>query len=164
MGNVEYIRNVNDLISLDGDAFLRACYRTILQRDIDPMGCDYYSGLMYKGFGKSRIIYDICHSSECARLDVELPGLKKLIWGCRFSRILGLGWFARWVFDADPQDSKSRAIRAIHAQIAGLSFSSMPVSPNSPSDFNALTINPSHMSFPNASAEELAMYAYLKQD
>lgn len=110
--------SLNDLLSLDGTAFLQAAYEVILQRDIDGSGQTHYSRKMRSGARKYDVISTLARSAEARRIGAVVPGLKKYLRKYFWADLPVLGWIARSIYGVESNDPVSRQIRALQMQFA----------------------------------------------
>jgi hypothetical protein len=68
--------HVNDLLALDGDAFVRAAYRTLLGRQPDPGGLGNYVQELNAGVPKLAIVSKLRNSDEGRRHRAVLKGYR----------------------------------------------------------------------------------------
>lgn len=72
------IQHIAELFILDERDFITVAYRTLLGREPDPVGMNYYLGRLRMGYGKASIIVQLAKSSE-ALPHSNIKGLAKLI-------------------------------------------------------------------------------------
>jgi hypothetical protein len=72
------IQHITELFALDGRAFVREAYRTLLSREPDEHGLAYYLGRLSMGYGKAGVIAQLAQCPDC-RPHVEINGLKILL-------------------------------------------------------------------------------------
>lgn len=60
------VMTYDELLAKDAQAFLACAYRTLLGRDPDPDGLQFYSGLLRTGVPKIQILAQLRYSEECA--------------------------------------------------------------------------------------------------
>jgi hypothetical protein len=73
------IIHINQLIAFRGEAFIRAVYRSILGREADPEGFEYYTERVLRLHDKIQIVHDIASSPEGASRKIEIEGLQELL-------------------------------------------------------------------------------------
>lgn len=83
------ILNVQDLLKLSGERFVRACYAKLLCREPDVEGLTHYSTRLQRGYGRMHVIADIANSEEARIMAVDLPGLRELL---REQKIMSSWW------------------------------------------------------------------------
>jgi FkbM family methyltransferase len=73
-GPVRVMKRVSELLALDGDAFVRAAYQTLLRRDPDPDGLRNYIQELHSGVSKLSVLAKLRNSEEGRRHQAALPG------------------------------------------------------------------------------------------
>ena len=68
-------KSLDDLLSRDGPAFVRAAYRTLLRREPDLGGFVAYLDKLKGGMTKRDLIDELCASAEGRRCGARIPGL-----------------------------------------------------------------------------------------
>jgi hypothetical protein len=109
---------LNDLLSLNGTAFLQSAYLLILQRDADPNGQSHYSAMMLAGGRKYEVISDLAKSGEARRAGATLPGMDKYLARQRWADMPVIGWFVHRFYNVESKDPISRQVRALQMQLA----------------------------------------------
>ena len=71
-------QHIYELFIFDDREFINVTYRTLLGREPDPNGMNYYLGRLRMGYGKAAIIVQLANSSE-ARPHGNIKGLANLI-------------------------------------------------------------------------------------
>ena len=71
-------RPLNELMALDGQAFVEHAYATLLLRSPDPSGGAFYLGELGRGVPKQEILRALANSDEGRACGADLPGLKEL--------------------------------------------------------------------------------------
>ena len=79
------------LLALDDHDFVRAAYRTLLKREVDPSGERNYTELLQTGLDKVVLLGDMRSSEEGRRAGVVIPGLDAALRWRRIGRIALLG-------------------------------------------------------------------------
>lgn len=72
------VRDVAQLLALDGNAFVHAAYLKLLGRPADPTGLRDYGARLAAGDTKEQVICDICADPEGLAYAATLPGLEEL--------------------------------------------------------------------------------------
>jgi hypothetical protein len=72
------IQHIAELFIFDERDFITAAYRTLLGREPDPAGMNYYLGRLRMGYGKAAIIVQLANSAE-AYPHTKINGLVNLI-------------------------------------------------------------------------------------
>lgn len=73
-GSAGTVESLNELLALDGEAFIRCAYKTLLLRDADPGGLVNYLGFLEAGVSKLDIVDELRSSIEGRRRNVPLAG------------------------------------------------------------------------------------------
>ncbi|MHB1656194.1 MAG: FkbM family methyltransferase [Burkholderiales bacterium] len=71
-------QHIYELFIFDEREFITVAYRTLLGREPDPNGMNYYLGRLRMGYGKASIIVQLANSSEAVP-QCKIKGLSKLI-------------------------------------------------------------------------------------
>jgi FkbM family methyltransferase len=71
-------RALDELLVLEGQAFVDHAYATLLQRAPDPSGRAFYLAELGRGVAKTEILQALSSSDEGRACKVELPGLREL--------------------------------------------------------------------------------------
>jgi FkbM family methyltransferase len=71
-------RALDELLALEGQAFVDHAYATLLQRAPDPSGSSFYLAELGRGVPKADILRALANSDEGRACKVELPGLREL--------------------------------------------------------------------------------------
>jgi FkbM family methyltransferase len=128
--SVKSAKNLQELLSHHDEEFVHCAYKTLLRRNPDQEGLNYYLALVRAGHSKKHILTQLYLSNECKRRISTSPsfaiGTKKYAW-LRYPIVgrllLNIG---RWF---DHSETKNR-FRAIENQIACLAFSMRPSKPD----------------------------------
>jgi hypothetical protein len=67
-----------ELVALDGEAFVSACYRRILLKEVDEAGLAHYLYCLYKGTTKLQILRGLANDPTAVTAGVRLTGLAEL--------------------------------------------------------------------------------------
>ena len=97
-----HANSLSELLSLDGEEFVRSAYATMLGREADPEGEAYYASRLKGGIPKLQILLQMRASPEARLLLDPLPGLDDA-----FRRFRVSSWFR----------GKKRAAKEIEAAI-----------------------------------------------
>lgn len=73
------ITTVDQLLSFNGEAFVRNVYETFMHRNPDLSGLNHYLGRLASGASKQSVVCDIATSVEGKRIGADLIGLDALI-------------------------------------------------------------------------------------
>tara|TARA_R110000868_G_scaffold375711_1_gene640368 strand:+ start:1551 stop:2069 length:519 start_codon:yes stop_codon:yes gene_type:complete len=110
--------SLEDLLSLNGIAFLQSAFQLILQRDIDVNGQKHYGARMRAGARKYDVISDLARSAEGRRSGAVVPGMKRYLRRQRLADMPLIGWIARKFYNFESNDTISRQIRGLQMQLA----------------------------------------------
>lgn len=108
------IGHANDLLSLHGEAFLRAAYLAVLRREIDPDGLQRYLDVLRNGYSRSHILKELAASNEARAATGSVPGLDSMLaaYDRAQSRSWG-GWYWRAVMGAESDLPAARELRML---------------------------------------------------
>ncbi|WP_321868005.1 DUF4214 domain-containing protein, partial [Burkholderia cenocepacia] len=70
---------LDELLGLDDEAFILAAYRTVLGREADQEGHEYYLRRIRNGIGKLHILGQLRNSKEARARSIDLSGLDRAI-------------------------------------------------------------------------------------
>ncbi|MCI4589701.1 DUF4214 domain-containing protein [Sphingobium sp. BYY-5] len=110
--------SLNDLLALNGIAFLQSAYELILQRDIDDDGRNYYCAKMLAGMRKYEVISTLVQSAEARKTRAVVQGMKQYLARQRWADMPVVGWIVRRFYEVESDDSISRQVRALQMQLA----------------------------------------------
>ena len=86
------MNNIEDLIELYGEGFIRAAYLTVLGREPDSKGFMDYLKKLNKGEHKLEILYQLRNSKEGKEFNTKLYGLDETIRRYKISKLPLMGW------------------------------------------------------------------------
>lgn len=109
--------NVTELLQHDGQAFVECCYRTLLLRDSDESGRDYYVGRLLGGASKLQILSELSTSPECLSKAIHLPGLSDAIKKYKLANLPLLGGLFGLFFAVERNSKSEIRLRGIEQQI-----------------------------------------------
>jgi hypothetical protein len=69
---------VNELMAFEGEEFVRMAYFTLLGREADPSGLQYYTQRLAHGESREQIIADLHSDPEGQARGAEIPGLREV--------------------------------------------------------------------------------------
>lgn len=107
-------REIEDLLTLNGEAFVLNAYLTVLGRHPDVEGLGYYVDRLKKGKGKLEILRQLRDSKEGGALGARLKRLDGIILRERISRLPLMSWLK------PPHETASYKLRTIESQMAEL--------------------------------------------
>ena len=82
---------VNELLNYHDESFIYCVFRTLLNRDPDEVGKDFYLKRLRSGEQKSQIIIEILSSQEGQKTQANIDGLKSFVRQHKIKRMFGLG-------------------------------------------------------------------------
>lgn len=103
------VRSVHQLCSLADREFVRAAYRTVLNREADPVGEQQFTQQLRGGMAKTQILYALHLSVEARAVPVTLPGLRRKV---NMVRLFSSPLFVRLGIPRSGQYSNSASARA----------------------------------------------------
>lgn len=86
------IKHIDQLLELDGTEFVKATYRTLLNRPVDATGMAYYLGRLRAGHGKLTVVFQVAQSKEARIIRANVAGLD----GVLASQKKANHWLTRW--------------------------------------------------------------------
>lgn len=95
------IQSVYELFIFDGEEFVAAAYKNLLDREPDEHGLAYYVGRLSQGYGKESIIAQIAKSPEC-KTHHDIKDLQLLINAEKLAR--------HWFWRLFTRDKKTRHV------------------------------------------------------
>ncbi len=109
------VGHANELLELEGAAFIKAAYLALLGREVDMEGGQLYLQRMRDGWSRMSIVRSLCMSEEGKAFGQRLAGLGKALsrykkaqrrsWG---------GWYYRSVLGVESDLPMERHLRATH--------------------------------------------------
>ena len=119
-------QTITELISYNGYEFIHCAYLSILDRDPDPMGIDYYLKRLCKGIPKLQIIEQIAKSAEASQKNQAIKNIKIFIELQAYTRIPFIGKIVELLFSLEQTSKNSSRLRGIeqtiHIQTKHLNF------------------------------------------
>lgn len=110
--------SVDFLLQLDGDAFVRMAYRTVLRRQVDPDGLYRYRSRLAEGYSKLSVLQALYHSGEAREKGVKIDPLdRRLAAYARAQRMDWGGWFWRHVRGIESDLPRDRELRGMLARL-----------------------------------------------
>ncbi|AQQ48825.1 hypothetical protein A8F66_02555 [Burkholderia cenocepacia] len=105
---------MDELLGLDDEAFILAAYRTVLGREADQEGHEYYLRRIRNGIGKLHILGQLRNSKEARARSIDLSGLDRAIRATKLKRIFS--FTAPWTRHRNDQDRKLNELEnSLHA-------------------------------------------------
>lgn len=111
-------KNLDELLSWQGQAFIRGAYLTIMGREADPTGMTYYLGRLLAGHAKMGLINQLCRSPEARAIGIGLPGLAGALARYRRGQLKVVGRLFRWLEGTEGNTPAERRQRAVEQQLA----------------------------------------------
>ena len=102
------------------ESFVSAAYWTILGREPDPVGMEYFLGLLRSGVSKIRILYELYLSDEGRSNPPMLPGLAAALRRYRRTRIPVIGRLLGLYYKVDGDSPSERRMRSIQNQLLAI--------------------------------------------
>ena len=112
--------NTAELLQRNGSAFVECAYLTLILRPPDVAGFREALLRLQSGVAKTEILADIVSSKEARAARKSLPGLSRLIFLYRLSRIPVVGILVRLVANVEGRSAIDRRIRGLEARMFGL--------------------------------------------
>lgn len=104
---------LDELLKLNGQAFIEKAYQIILNREADIEGIRYYVNRLRLGFSKNSLIYQLCMSSEGRLKMNDIPGLEAVVKLQQQLQHPLIGWLHRIKHPNESNNLKNRTLRAI---------------------------------------------------
>jgi glycosyltransferase involved in cell wall biosynthesis len=111
------VRTLDQLLACEGKAFIVCAYQTLLDRDPDPTGFNYYLGRLRAGIPKIQILAQLRLSVEGKAQGACLPGLDAAIGRCRRGNLPIIGSLFRLINGMDGNKSAQLRLRGIENQL-----------------------------------------------
>jgi len=108
------------LLALDGHHFVESAYKSLLKREPDLEGKNYYLSRLEAGYSKMQIICQLRFSKEGQKHNPNLSGLDSAIKKQRRSQNPLVGWIFSAIDKTENNNSNSRKLRAIEYKISNL--------------------------------------------
>lgn len=103
---------LDELLSQHDQDFVFCAYQTLLGREPDPMGLQYYLSRVRRGISKSQTVAQLAVSAECKARNLQLPGLDALIRRYRWSKTPVIGLAIKHLF-SDEGGTLQQKLRSI---------------------------------------------------
>ncbi|WP_426265195.1 DUF4214 domain-containing protein [Sphingomonas sp. PWP1-2] len=114
------VETLQELLSLDDVPFIRAAYQTLLAREADHGGLNFYSHRLRAGVSKIIILGELRASAEGRSQNTDIPGLDDTIRRAHSARKPVIGHFVRWVCSVEGDTPVECALRVLSNDIARL--------------------------------------------
>ena len=112
---------LDELLGQHDQSFIQCAYLTLLGREPDPEGLNYYLSRLRTGYLKIQILAQLRLSNEGRTYAAKLPGLDTAIQRHQRGRYPLIGWLFRRLNDAEGNNPTERKLRGIENQIFMLS-------------------------------------------
>ncbi len=119
-----YLRadSIEELLSWDDVGFVRCAYVTVLGRQPDPEGEDYYTGRIRDGHSKLELLAQLRRSPEAPGHDPGIAGLDRLLRRAAWRRNPVFGWILAPLLPNEGDGIASRRFRAAQNDFGRLHF------------------------------------------
>jgi hypothetical protein len=112
-GPTQSVANVNELLELEGTAFIKAAYLALLGREVDEEGGNNYVRRLRDGWTKMSLVKGLALSDEGKAHGMKLAGLRKaLARYAKAQRRSWAGWYTRSVLGVESDLPLERQLRA----------------------------------------------------
>lgn len=117
-GPTPQVANVQELLDLEGTAFIKAAYLALLGREVDEEGGRNYARKLRGGWSKMSVVKGLAASDEARRFGPQLPGLHKALQRyAKAQRRSWGGWYYRSVLGVESDLPLERHLRAAHLAV-----------------------------------------------
>ncbi len=120
---------LNDLLKLHDEEFLRVAYRAILGREIDRSGAESYLRRLRSGDDRFEILASLRYSREGRRVGSQLPGLKKALRVHRWAAYPGARKVLRKIGLAGRISKRQRRLNVLENEVGRLGLNPGAVPP-----------------------------------
>ena len=111
---------LDKLLGYHDQEFIINVYRTLLGREPDPNGADYYLSHLQSGMSKLQILMQVRGSFEAASYAVDFPDLDSTINHYKRSCYPLVGWVFRRLYKFESDSPLSRRLRSIENKLGAL--------------------------------------------
>ena len=116
-GSTDPALTLNGLLTLHDRQFIECAYQTLLGREPDPEGLDYFLGRLRRGVSKLSILADLRLSPESKECCIEVPGLDAAIKGYRKRKFPLIGRMFKLFNGVEGESTTERMIRSFENQM-----------------------------------------------
>lgn len=112
-GPTQQVGSVNELLDLEGTAFIKAAYLALLGREVDEEGGNSYARRLRDGWSKMSLVKGLALSDEGRAHGMKLAGLRKAL--ARYAKAQRRswgGWYTRSVLGVESDLPLERQLRA----------------------------------------------------
>ena len=115
---------LDELLAQHDQSFIQCAYLTLLGREPDPEGLNYYLSRLRAGYSKIQILAQLSLSNEAKAYAAKLSGLDVAIARYQKSQYPLLGWLYRWINGLEGNHPNERKLRSIENQLFAFSHES----------------------------------------
>ncbi|MDR3065171.1 MAG: FkbM family methyltransferase [Comamonas sp.] len=115
---------LDELLEQHDQSFIQCAYLTLLGREPDPEGLNYYLSRLRTGYSKIQILAQLSLSNEGKAYAAQLSGLDVAIARYQKSKYPLLGWLYRWINSLEGNHPNERKLRSIENQLFAFSHES----------------------------------------
>lgn len=115
-------KTLSELLENFDQRFVECAYRTLLGRDPDSEGMNYYLKRVRSGISKMEIVAQLKQSTEGKNHQSNLDGLKIALQKYNIIKIPLIGWIYKLFVESEYNNSTMRRVRAIENQIHRLGY------------------------------------------
>jgi hypothetical protein len=108
---------LDDLLARHDQAFIHCAYQTLLGRDPDEEGFNYYVGRLRTGIPKIQILGQLRRSEEGRDYAANLPQLDAAIRRYRWAQKPIIGWLVRLFTRVEGNNTTERKLRSLESQL-----------------------------------------------
>ena len=112
-GPTLHVKNIDELLDLEGTVFIKAAYAALLGREVDEEGGNNYARRLRDGWSKMSLIKGLVFSDEGRAHGTTLAGLRRAL--ARYAKAQRRswgGWYARSVLGVESDLPMERQLRA----------------------------------------------------
>ncbi|QTX22072.1 FkbM family methyltransferase [Comamonas aquatica] len=115
---------LDELLAQHDQSFIQCAYLTLLGREPDPEGLNYYLSRLRTGYSKIQILAQLSLSNEGKAYAPKFSGLDVAIARYQKSKSPLLGWLYRWINGLEGNHPNERKLRSIENQLFAFSHES----------------------------------------
>jgi hypothetical protein len=108
---------LDELLGQDGQAFIHCAYQTLLGRDHDAEGLNYYLARLRTGIPKIQILAQLRRSDEGKAHAANLPRLDAAIRRYYWTQKAIIGWLLRRFTRVEGNNATERKLRGLESQL-----------------------------------------------
>lgn len=118
--NATFVVKIADLLEFEEIPFVKQAYRSVLGRDPDPAGLEFYAMHLREGRSKMFVLKALRQSQEAKAHIPGVAGLDRAIRHYRLANLPGVGRFIRLIFKADSESQLDRVFRSLKVRTFSL--------------------------------------------